>query len=616
MKKGLLRTSAMTFAALAGFSSLAHADTVLATMEALMAESGAPEGAFTYDSIISDTDTGFEITGVRMEPEPGEGIVLVDLLRIDAIDMDSVLADAAPNFMTIVAEGVHVPFEVLDPDAQAMFPDGMTFDIGLDYTLDAATEALDLNEFMFAMPDYGSISVSADLVGMTVESIGGAMFAGPEALSGVTINGVSITLDDEGGLAEFFEVIAAEEGMDKDSFVSQALLPQIDMMGGMFASDPIGSAIVDSLTGFISDYNNPGGPLTITANPPSPVSLSSLIQMSDPTTLPAMLGLGASYDGAGGEPMESGDAGDTEEDSGGLFGQGSDSEQDSAEAMPPEAEETSPPVAGGDGAFATLMAMAEAAGMPDGALSYDQVLSDSPDGFILSGVHFEPDPGDFMDVELLSVASIDIDSIMAGGPPMFLQLAAQGISVPTTEMDNDMQQMLGDEPVTANFYVDYALDAATGDFVVNGINIEMVDLGTVTFTLDMAGVDPAALMGMAMMGPEALSEALIESAAISYTDQGFLQRIISFAAAEEGMSEAELMQGVFAQLEQVQPMFASDPIASAALDAVGEFLEDYQDPSGSIAVVLNPPTPVSIGQINALDDPSQLPSMLGLVIGY
>ncbi|MEZ5669376.1 MAG: hypothetical protein R3F55_18465 [Alphaproteobacteria bacterium] len=617
MKKGLLRTSALTIVAVAGFSSLSHAATLLETMEQMMVASGAPSGAFTYDQVVSDTDTSFEITGVRMEPEPGEGVVTIDRLRIDAMDMSGMQTQAPPAFMDITAEGIHVPADAMDADAREMFPDGMTFDIGLDYTLDPTTQALDLNEFMFAMPDYGRIEVSADVAGMSMESIMGAMFAGPEALTGVMINGVSITLDDDGGLAALFEMIAADEGMDVDSFVNQAMLPQMQAMGAMFAADPIAAGVLDSISGFIGDYAAPGGPLVITANPPSPVSLAELAGLQDPTGIVSMLGLNASYDGSGSSApaAPSGETtGEAPSEGGGLFGQGTRTDQ--AVTEEPATEEVAPAAPTGDGAFATLMAMAAASGMPDGALTYDQVLSDSPEGFILSGVHFEPEPGDYIDMEMLSVARIDMASIGAGSPPMFLQLAAQGVSLPTEEMDNDLQQILGDQPVNANFYIDYALDAATGDFAVNGITVEMVDLGTFTFTLQMSQVDPAALMGMAMMGPEAMASALLENAALSYTDQGFLRRVIAFAAAEEGMSEDQMMQGIFAQLEQVQPMFASDPLASSALDAFGEFLEDYQNPSGSLGIVLNPPAPVSIGEINAVQDPSQLPAMLGLVIGY
>lgn len=609
MKKGLLRSTAMTVAAVAGFSSMAHAG-MLTTMEQMMAASGAPDGAFTYDSVISDTDSGFEITGVRMEPEPGEGVVTIDRLILDAMDMASVQAGGPPSFMDLTAEGVTVPAETLDPDAREVFPDGMTFDIGIDFEMDAGTNSLLLNEFAFSMPDYGDINVSADVTGLTMEAIAGAMFMGPEALAEASISSASIMLNDEGGLGTLLSAIAAEEGMDVDSFVTQGLLPQMDMMGGMFASDPIGAALVDSITGFVADYNNPQGPLTITASPDSPVGLMSLMELADPSALPSMLGLSSSYEGGDGSaaatPSE-------EEDGGTLFGQDSQTDEgDSVEQSPAEAAPA------GDGAFATLMALAEASGMPEGALTYDQVLSDTPDSFILSNVHFAPsnDPDEFIDIEMLSVIKIDMESITNGAPPMALQLAAQGIVLPTDEMDDDIRQMLGVDVVTANFFLDYVLDPATGDFDVNGMTLEIPELGSLTFNLAMAQVDPAAIMGMAMMGPEAMSDALLESAALSFTDEGFMQNFVAFIAAEEGISEQEVLDEMFGGLESVRPMFADDPIATSALDAVGEYLEDYQSPDGALGIVLNPPAPISIAEINAAADPSQLPAMLGLVIGY
>jgi hypothetical protein len=301
MKKGLLRSTAITFATVAGFTSMAHAG-VLDTMQEMMTASGAPEGAFTYESVVSNTDTGFEITGVRMEPEPGEGVVTIDVLRIDAIDMAATQAGTPPNFMDVTAEGVTIPSDMLDGDSREVFPDGMVFDIGIDYELDPATQALRIDELAFSVPEYGDIIVSAELTGLSAEAVAGMMFAGPEALTGVTISNASITLDDEGGLAQLFEMAAAEEGMDLDTFVNSAMLPQLQMMSAMFAADPIGAGVFASITGFLSDYADPQGPLTITAKPDTPISLISLVEMTDPTTLPTLLGLGSTYDGSSGLP--------------------------------------------------------------------------------------------------------------------------------------------------------------------------------------------------------------------------------------------------------------------------------------------------------------------------
>lgn len=296
MKKGLLRSTAISIAAMVGFSSVAHAG-LLESMQQMMAASGAPDDVFTYESVVSNTDTSFEVTGVRMEPEPGQGVVTIDTLRIDAMDMAAAQAGTPPNFMDMTAEGIHIPFEMLDPDGQEVFPNGMTFDLGIDFEVEQATDTLKLNEIALSVPDYGDIAISADLTGFSTEAIAGVMFTGPEALASVTLNNASITLDDDGGLAQLLTLAATEEGMDLDTFVNSAMLPQMQMMGGMFAADPIGASVVEAITAFVGDYADPQGPLTITAQPSTPVTLMSLMELADPTTLPSLLGLGSSYEG-------------------------------------------------------------------------------------------------------------------------------------------------------------------------------------------------------------------------------------------------------------------------------------------------------------------------------
>lgn len=618
MKKGLLRTTAIV-AAIAGVSSAAQAG-MLETLQQTMAAGGAPGDAFSYETVVSNTDTGFEITGVTMQPGPGAPPVTMDVLRIDALDMVATQAGAPPTFIDMNAEGVHVPYDVLDPDSQAIFPDGLTFDFGIDYRLDQAAETLDLNEFSFSVAGYGDVSVSAELSGLSIEALAGAMFAGPEALGDVTISSASITLDDEGGLAALFETAAAEEGMDLDSFVNSAMMPQLEMMGMMFAADPVGADVFESIVAFLGDYASPQGPLTITAQPSAPVSLSSLMQLADPSSLPSILGLGASY--AGGAAEEAPPAEATGERQSSLFGQDAQGQRTEAaptnapstEAVPAEAAPV-PAAPAGDGAFATLLAMANAAGMPAGALTYDAVVSDTPEGFVLSNVHFEPEPGDFIEIGTLSVGRIDMDSIAAGMPPLSLQLAALDVMIPT-EDDPDMRALFGNEPVTANIYVDYVLDPGTGEFDVNGVSLEMVDLGTLTFTLGLGGVTPEMIVDMVAGGGEQLNAALLQNAALSYSDTGLMRRMLAMGAAWEGTTEQAMVDEALAGLDDARPMFASDPIASAALDALRGFIADYQAPHGPISVVLNPPTPVALGAIETVADPSQIPQMLGMAISY
>lgn len=261
------------------------------------------------------------------------------------------------------------------------------------------------------------------------------------------------------------------------------------------------------------------------------------------------------------------------------------------------------------------MAMATAAGMPEGALTYEAVVSDTPGGFVLTNVHFEPEPGDYIEIGTLSVGRIDMDSIVSGMPPLSLQLAALDVMIPT-EDDPDMQALFGDEPLAANLYLDYVLDPTTGEFDVNGVSLEMVDLGTLTFTLGLGGVTPEMIADMMAGGGEQLNAALLQNAALSYSDTGLMRRMLAMESAAEGTTEQAMIAEALAGLDEARPMFASDPIASAALDALRGFIADYQAPHGPISIVLNPPTPIAIGAIETIADPSQIPQILGMAISY
>ncbi len=616
MRSKFLSTTATAVVALAGFSAAAQAQSALDQLEMLMEQSGAPANALTYDLLISDDADGFVIEGVHFEPDPGDGVMEIDRLAVEAIDLEG-LVTGAPQFLSIEIDHAVMPPEQLDGDMIEVFGEEIWFDLAIDYVLDPASGDFSLNHFSLGINDLGTISASADLENLSVESIAAAMFMGPEALTDTSISYLNIALDDNGFLETVFNAAAAEEGVSIEEFVQTEVLGDIQGMQMMFGSDPTAAAALEAFVGFLSDYAAPQGPMTITANPDAPVSLAQLAGSPDPTAIPAMLGLAVGYAGGGGSGEDGGLFDRSDADDADVEEQASveaDADMPAEEVM--EEAEASPP-ATGDGAFASLLALMPTS--PDGhqPLTYDAILADDAESFILSGVVFQPDPGDEpLAMEMLSVSSIDMPSIQAGGPPTYLQLAAQGIAMPTEELDADFYAMVGMEEVITNIFIDYALDQASNTFTLNGVTMEMEDLFQLTLTFELGNVGLNEIMGMAMMGPEALANATIQSGALSYQDLGMMQRAIAFAAAEEGLSEEQLMEGLFAQMELMQGMFAGDPLASSAFDALGEFLEDYQDPQGAIGIVVNPPEPLTLADINNAADPSQIPAMLGLTIGY
>ena len=54
----------------------------------------------------------------------------------------------------------------------------------------------------------------------------------------------------------------------------------------------------------------------------------------------------------------------------------------------------------------------------------------------------------------------------------------------------------------------------------------------------------------------------------------------------------------------------------AALDALGSYLDDYQQPKGPLRVTLNPPEKISAAAISGMATPDEAIKALGLVVSY
>ena len=137
--------------------------------------------------------------------------------------------------------------------------------------------------------DLGTIEVNLDLAG-----IDPAANAPPElAMLAAMLNNASVRYVDNSLLSRVVAASAEEQGQTSDAFVEQVIAELTEMVrieGGSAA----GEDFLTSFSRFLRDYDQPE-PLTVTAAPPSPVSVAQAAGTESLDQVADLLGLSVSY---------------------------------------------------------------------------------------------------------------------------------------------------------------------------------------------------------------------------------------------------------------------------------------------------------------------------------
>lgn len=325
---------------------------------------------------------------------------------------------------------------------------------------------------------------------------------------------------------------------------------------------------------------------------------------SAPSDAPPIFGplAQANGDAGGGSTTDSG----TGSDSGSATDSGAGSDSDMA------SQDTEAPA----GMPETALGMFEMASqMSGGMLSYASAQAMGDNGFEAVGLSIQPPNGsDPITVERLVVSEIDWQSAMAGGQPAFLDVQVEGLHVPDVaglpDVPPEALALLGEE-MTANMAIDFE-SGDGGSFVLNQFMLDVVDLMVLDIAVDLSNFDVAS---MAMAGPMAAMGATINSATISFTDMGMLERALTVAQEDTGMAPDQAIQMGLMQMQGMGGMVTSEA-GQAALNALVSFMSDYPNIDQTLTISANPATPVNAMALMSVAGPDQAIETLGLTVTY
>jgi hypothetical protein len=255
--------------------------------------------------------------------------------------------------------------------------------------------------------------------------------------------------------------------------------------------------------------------------------------------------------------------------------------------------------------------------LPPGSLTYKSAKSLGDNGFVLDEVVVKPPEEatgaktEPVAIKRITVENFDFASIDKNGPPSFLKMKAEGIVVSGKPVEGvDLKELAGLDKVTADFQVDYRLDAEKKTMTLKEFVLDLNGLARIEFSMAFDGVNPDAVD----KPDAAMKDANLRSATFVFDDHSLLGKAVPAAAKVQGIDPVAMVAMGKAMLASLRA--GQGPATLAALDAIGSFVDDYQQPKGPLRVAIDPPGKTSAAAISDIKTPDEAFKALGLKVSY
>ena len=256
---------------------------VLPTPEELNGNDGAPVVGPSYDTL--------EVLDATVSDGDGNKFDIGRLFTaIDEMDGD------LPTAFRFAVDDLKIEASNLDGEAQKSLSDlgyeSLTLSAEGQSRWDPEKETLEVKNFKLSGAEAGSFALNLNLGGVSRDVITklGATEGDPEAamglVQGVSVQNISIRLDNSSLVERVLDMQAREAGMDRATLVQQ-LSAGLPMMVSILQNPAFQEKVVTAATSFLNDPVS----LEVTVSPANPVPFAQIMgqAMMAPQTLPEVL---------------------------------------------------------------------------------------------------------------------------------------------------------------------------------------------------------------------------------------------------------------------------------------------------------------------------------------
>jgi hypothetical protein len=198
------------------------------------------------------------------------------------------------------------------------------------------------------------------------------------------------------------------------------------------------------------------------------------------------------------------------------------------------------------------------------------------------------------------------------GVPRAVTVRFEGVDVPVTpeyfKESSEFIHKLGYDVLHCDYVMDYAYRKAEQTLDLAEFSLIVKDAGKLGFSVQLANVD---LDDLAQGGPSAMLVA-VDGIEVNYTDDSLMDRLMKTAAAEERMSEEQLMREANKNMEReiARTRDRGEEFAAQAMSELQRFVNERK----GLRVSADPKQPVTVLEIIGMKNPQNVIEALGVEV--
>jgi hypothetical protein len=255
--------------------------------------------------------------------------------------------------------------------------------------------------------------------------------------------------------------------------------------------------------------------------------------------------------------------------------------------------------------------------LPPNSLTYAGAKALGDNGFVLEDVVVTP-PADAIggaEAQPVAIKRVIVEDFdFAGldeGLPLFLKIRVEGITVvgkPAAGVD--LNEVAGIDQANADWALDYRIDLDLKTLTLNKLELDLGSLARIELSLVLDGVSP----DLAGRPEAAMNDVTLRTATLIFDDRSFLSKVVPAAAKFQGADVGEIVKQAKTMLDGMRA--GQSEATLAAFDALGSYLDDYNQPKGPLKITVNPPNKASAAALSDIKSPDDAVKALGLVVTY
>jgi len=253
--------------------------------------------------------------------------------------------------------------------------------------------------------------------------------------------------------------------------------------------------------------------------------------------------------------------------------------------------------------------------IPPGALTYKSAKALGDNGFVLEGVTVT-DISDGADkkkpvaIKKVTVEEFDFAGFERDQAPTFMKAKVEGIAMDASPaVGVDLKEMAGIDSISADFLLDYRLDAKAKSMSLNKLELDLEGLGRLELSLVLDGVDADS-----HKKDGAMDDAVLRTAKFTFEDRSMMGKLVPAIAKMQGSDAAATITMAKMMLEGVRA--GQGEATQKAFDALASFLDDYKKPKGPLTVTLKPDKKFSGADLKNASGADDVIKALGLAVNY